>query len=210
MKKIISFSSLFILLMLSGGCTLSSSVEVTNNSGGPVWVTASKASPSSQQELADGGTLIYTASGIDSLDIEVSGMYKLSETKSVPLTVGSTASYTIDADAGILIVSNESVFYLTGVYITSSTSDSWGDNLFTSADYISPDEAYYWTVAPGYWDIYVTNGTYYWDDYYNYIDAGTKATFNVGTLSNWWSGSESFDKSNTPEKPVEYIAPERG
>jgi len=97
--------------------------------------------------------------------IDYSGFHVFSDTELETVIGGYATDFYIEADGGAIEIFNNSLnFYITEVYLSPSSSADWGDDDLNGI--IDPGESKFWTVVPGYWDIWIVDN--WGDNFYNY------------------------------------------
>jgi len=181
MKKV------FMLLVLIGalfitGCTDEGVLDIINNSAGTIWFTINSGSERTLDAYNrdsfswDLSTSIFGDEDKD-ITIDYYGIYTFSNSAEATVKPGKTTKIRINSDGGaIKIWNNSSLFYIEEVYISPSSSSSWGDNLIYGD--LGPGEYQIWTVSPGSWDVYLVDD---WGDqfvsYDNYISTNEMTVF---------------------------------
>jgi hypothetical protein len=111
------------------------------------------------------------------VSLEVWGDYIFNEVYRKTIKPGSNAKIDVYANAGEIIIWNDSYsLYVAEVYISPSEDSEWGDNDLIGE--IGPGEWVSWYVSPGSWDIkLVDDWGYEFVSFNNYINIGDTYTF---------------------------------
>jgi hypothetical protein len=103
------------------------------------------------------------------VDIEYSGDHVFSSSAEVLVENGRTTSLEISATGGAISLLNNSGITIYSVYLSPSSSSSWGSDQLTGV--LNPNQTTLWTVSAGSWDIRIKdiagNNYYIYDRYIN-------------------------------------------
>jgi hypothetical protein len=162
MRKNVIVLAMMTLAMIS--CTDTATLDIENDTSGYMYAVVDGDTSdydagdivTTEWELASSIFSSETAEG----NVDVWGFFVFKDQYSYSIDAGSSETITVTADGGAVgIENNSSSFYIDEVYISLSSSSSWGNNLVSYSIY--PGETAYWTLSPGEWDIKVVDD---WDD----------------------------------------------
>lgn len=183
MKRAVLFSIVVLALVLVG-CTDTGTLRIDNETNNDAWVSIDGGSQVTLQSgyyYTKDWELAVSIFGNEEKDVNVSfnGYHLFSGHTIRTVKPGSTTRFNIYADGGgIRINNNSSAFTITHVYISPSSSSTWGDDQL-GYDTIGPQSWRSWTVTSGYWDIKVRDN---WGDEFtnfnNYIYLDQTTQFN--------------------------------
>jgi hypothetical protein len=147
-----------VLVFMVAGCTDKGTLKVTNASEEEVAISvdygASITLPS-QYFYTQSWNLKKSIFNVEDKRVNLSygGYYVFAGSQDLTVTAGTSRTFTIESNAGVIQVQNDSDYNITQVYISSSSSSEWGDNLLSSI--LPPGWINEWQATPGYWDVMV-------------------------------------------------------
>jgi hypothetical protein len=161
---------LFLMILAIMGCSSEGTLEVYNASNESVevqvggnsteidWWETETFSWDIENSIFDEGSIDISISG--------EGLFIFPFTDEIQIEAGENNYYNIEADAGAIEIRNYSGYTISEVYISLSSSSSWGDNL---TSYFSNNSSKRWRVEANYYDIKIVDSSgdygYSWDDY---------------------------------------------
>lgn len=160
MKKILVLGLSLVLLLILSSCVDEATLRVRNNSSAMVYF-----------EIDDGELMSLSSNsswsrnyGSDRyVKVDYTGDHVFTGSMNVDVELGRTTTFNIYADGGAIKLHNNSNFTIYSVYISPSSSSSWGaDQLGTSLLYAGNNML--WTVSQNTWDIKVVD--IYGDSYF--------------------------------------------
>ncbi len=147
----------------------------------------------------------------EEIDVNVSGegLVKWEFSQDYNIKAGETETVKISADAGAIGLVNNSVYAITAVYLSPSSSGDWGNDDLIGIIY--PRENCTWRVTPGYWDIKVVNQNGYAAiSRGKYVQIGAVHWLTYSTLNQTLNNIPIKDQQNfnftgpTEDKTVKY------
>jgi hypothetical protein len=205
MKK--SWILLIAIALVMVGCSQDGKLKVYNETLSDVWFTLDDGSQITldvDEYYSKSWSLASSIFGNEEKDVDIAynGYHVFSGEAGVTVEAGGSKSFKIYADGGaIAIWNNSSAFYIEELYISPSSSSSWGSNLLYYD--IDPQEISTWTVTPDYWDIQLVDD---WGDvfesYYNWISLDETTIFEYTGFkkADHVAGGEKIDHTAMPSR----------
>ena len=140
-------------------------LKVINDTNSDVWYSLQN---SSTLFLEADEFDVFIPSDFDNLfsaNIQYSGYHVFSDSDNIIISEFTSKDYYIFPDAGAISITNQSTQQLDLIYISPSSSSSWGDNVLSESLEYSDNAI--WTTEEGYWDIKIVeenNLEYYYYD----------------------------------------------
>lgn len=165
MKKILVMCLVLFLFLVLTSCKEEATLKIKNNSSAQIWFTIDNGDVTG---LTANSTWSKTYSSDRYVIVDYTGEHVFSDSETLDIELGKTTSLNVYADGGAIKINNNSSVTIYSVYLSPSTSSSWGvDQLGSELLYSGNYKL--WTVSQNTWDIKLVdiagNSYYAYDKY---------------------------------------------
>ncbi len=165
MRKILILCLALVMLFVVTACVDEATIRVRNNTNGTVWF---EIDDGELMSLSSSSNWSRTYSSDRYVKVDYTGDHVFTGTRYLDLQLGKTVTLDIYADGGAIKIVNNSSVTIYSVFISPSSSSSWGVDQLGS-ELLYPNNTKLWTVSQNTWDIKVVDtygeSYYVWDKY---------------------------------------------